>query len=47
MTWVLDEHNDALISDEMAETADDALAAIATGAISVHDSAADGPCPAL
>jgi basic membrane protein A len=45
MDWVLDEHNRALITPEMEANARAAAAGIASGAIRVHDSATDGPCP--
>lgn len=42
--WALDEHNEALISDEMKAAADAAKAAIIAGEISVHDYMADNSC---
>jgi basic membrane protein A len=47
MDWVLDEHNRALITPERAQAAEEAAAGIASGAIAVHDSSTEGPCPAL
>ena len=47
MDWVIDEHNRALITSEMEAAAEEASAAIASGAIAVHDSSTEGPCPAL
>jgi basic membrane protein A len=45
LDWVLDDDNGALISPEMEEAAQAAEEAIVSGAITVHDAAADGPCP--
>lgn len=42
--WALDEHNEALISDEMKAAAEAAKAAIIAGEISVHDYMADNSC---
>jgi basic membrane protein A len=47
MSWVLDDANAALISWDMRAAADSAEAAIIAGEIAVHDSATQGPCPAL
>jgi len=43
--WALDEHNRGLISSEVEAAANDAMAAIASGAVEVHDSSTEGPCP--
>ncbi|WP_422019522.1 BMP family lipoprotein [Roseibium sp.] len=45
MDWVLDENNQALISEDMKAAADAAVDAISKGEIVVHDVVADGPCP--
>ena len=47
LAWVVDDHNRELISDPMRAEADAAAQAIAQGLLRVHDSAADGACPAL
>jgi basic membrane protein A len=47
LEWVVDENNADLISDEMKAEADAAQQAIAQGLLHVHDSATEGPCPAL
>jgi basic membrane protein A len=47
LSWVLDEHNAPLITDEMKAEAHAADQAIAQGLLHVHDSATEGPCPAL
>jgi basic membrane protein A len=47
MSWVLDDANADLISWDMRAAADSAKAAIIAGEIAVHDSATQGPCPAL
>ena len=43
--WALDEHNEALITDEMREAMAEAEAAIAAGDVVVHDYMADSSCP--
>jgi basic membrane protein A len=45
--WALDAHNAPLISEAMRANALSAAAAIASGDIAVHDSAATGDCPYL
>jgi basic membrane protein A len=45
LDWVLDDDNGALISPAMEAAAQAAEDAIVSGAITVHDAAADGPCP--
>jgi basic membrane protein A len=47
VSWALDEHNQALITDEMKAAVDKAQAAIIAGEISVHDYMSDNTCPAL
>ncbi len=42
--WALDEHNEALISDEMKAAAEAATAAIVAGDIAVHDYMSDNSC---
>ncbi len=42
--WALDEHNEALISDEMKAAAEAAKAAIVAGDIVVHDYMSDNSC---
>ena len=43
--WALDEHNEALISPQMAEQVDAARAAIVAGELAVHDYMATNSCP--
>lgn len=43
--WALDEHNEALISDEMRAAVEAASAAIIAGEVVVHDYMADSSCP--
>lgn len=43
--WALDEHNEALISQEMRDAVAVAEAAIVAGTISVHDYMSDNTCP--
>ena len=43
--WALDEHNQALISDEMAERVQVAQAAIVAGEMEIHDYMATNSCP--
>ena len=43
--WALDEHNEALISSQMAEQVDAARAAIVAGELAVHDYMATNSCP--
>ena len=43
--WALDEHNEALISQEMRDAVAVAEAAIIAGTISVHDYMSDNTCP--
>lgn len=45
MDWVLDDHNRALISDDMKSAAASAVSAISDGSLKVHDVLTDGPCP--
>jgi len=45
LDWVLDDANAALITPQMEAAAEAAEEAIANGEITVHDAAADGPCP--
>ena len=45
--WALDEHNEALITDEMRAAVEAAEAGIIAGDIAVHDYMADNSCPAL
>lgn len=42
--WALDEHNEALITDEMKAAAEAAKAAIIAGEITVHDYMSDNSC---
>jgi hypothetical protein len=42
---VVDADNAALITPEMEEAAHAAEEAIATGEVTVHDAATQGPCP--
>jgi basic membrane protein A len=43
----VDEHNEALISDEMTAAVEEAKAKIVSGEIEVHDYTSDDSCPAL
>ena len=45
--YSLDEHNAALVSDEMKAKAEEAKAAIIAGTIKVHDYRTDSTCPAF
>ena len=45
LDWVVDADNAALITPEMEEAAHAAEEAIATGEVTVHDAATQGPCP--
>ncbi len=45
--YAIDEHNKALISDEMMAQVDAAMAKISSGELSVHDYTSDESCPAL
>jgi len=45
--YALDEHNEALVSDEMKAQVEEAMAKIASGEIKVHDYTSDETCPAL
>ncbi|MFN3293925.1 MAG: BMP family protein [Gemmobacter sp.] len=45
--YALDEHNAALITDEMKAKAEEARAAITSGALKVHDYRTDSTCPAF
>jgi basic membrane protein A len=45
--YALDEHNAALVSDEMKAMVDGASAKIASGELMVHDYMSDDSCPAL
>jgi basic membrane protein A len=45
--YALDEHNAALITDEMKAAVDAAAAKIASGELQVHDYMSDNTCPAL
>ncbi|MFN3646761.1 MAG: BMP family protein [Gemmobacter sp.] len=45
--YALDENNAALISDEMKAKAEEARAAITSGALKVHDYRTDSTCPAF
>lgn len=45
--FALDEHNEALVSDEMKAQVEEAIAKIASGDIKVHDYTSDETCPAL
>jgi len=45
--YALDEHNEALVSDDMKAQVDEAIAKIASGDIEVHDYMSDESCPAL
>jgi basic membrane protein A and related proteins len=43
--WALDEHNEALITEEMRTALAEAEAAIVAGDIVVHDYMSDDSCP--
>lgn len=43
--WSLDEHNDALVTDEMRAAVADATAKIVSGAVVVYDFMSDNTCP--
>lgn len=45
LDWVIDEHNEGLITPEMEEAAHVAEEAIVSGEIRVHDASTEGPCP--
>ena len=45
--YALDEHNEALVSDEMKAQVEQAITKIASGDIAVHDYMSDESCPAL
>ncbi|MEO9514226.1 MAG: BMP family ABC transporter substrate-binding protein [Paracoccaceae bacterium] len=45
--YALDEHNAALVSDDMKSTVDGASSKIADGSLAVHDYTSDDSCPAL
>lgn len=45
--YALDEHNEALVSDDMKAQVEEAVAKIAAGDITVHDYMSDESCPAL
>jgi basic membrane protein A len=45
--YALDEHNAALVSDDMKAAVDAAAAQIAAGTLKVHDYMSDETCPAL
>lgn len=45
--WALDEHNEALITEEMKSAVEAAKKAIIAGDIKVHDYMSDNSCPAL
>ena len=45
--YAMDEHNAALVSDEMKAAVDAAKEQIASGALAVHDYMSDDSCPAL
>jgi len=45
--WALDEHNEALITDEMKAAVAAAKQAIISGELKVHDYMSDNSCPAL
>ncbi len=45
--YALDEHNAALVTDDMKTQVDAAMAKISSGDISVHDYMSDDTCPAL
>ncbi|WP_341211242.1 BMP family ABC transporter substrate-binding protein [uncultured Limimaricola sp.] len=43
----VDEHNEALVTEEMTAAVDDAMAKIASGEVEVHDYMSDESCPSL
>jgi basic membrane protein A len=43
--WALDEHNKALITDDMKAKVDAAKADIVSGKVAVHDYMSDNACP--
>jgi basic membrane protein A and related proteins len=45
LDWVIDEHNEGLVTTEMEEAAHAAEEGIVSGAIQVHDASTEGPCP--
>jgi basic membrane protein A len=45
VAWALDEHNEALITDEMKAAVEAAREAIISGEITVHDYMSDSACP--
>ena len=45
--YALDEHNEALVSDDMKAAVEDAKAKIISGELAVHDYMSDDSCPAL
>ncbi len=45
--FALDEHNEALVSDEMKAKVEEAIAMIASGELKVHDYTSDETCPAI
>lgn len=45
MDWVIDDNNRNLISADMKAAADEAVSAISSGELKVHDILSDGPCP--
>jgi basic membrane protein A len=45
--YALDEHNAALVTDDMKATVDDAKAKIVSGEITVHDYMSDNACPVM
>lgn len=47
VAYALDEHNEALITEEMRTAVDAAAAQIAAGEITVHDYSTDETCPAI
>jgi len=47
VAYALDEHNEALVTDEMKAAVDDARAKIISGEIQVHDYTSDDSCPVM
>ena len=45
--YAMDEHNEALVSDDMKSAVDDAASKISSGEITVHDYMSDDSCPVL
>jgi len=45
VSWALDEHNDALITEEMRAAVADATAKIISGEVEVYDFMSDNTCP--